>query len=300
MRRCASITLSLLISTAGFPFKALANDGVDMQAAYSALQARAGNCRSQQECAAKNEALAAVGKAAESGRQLNPREQELVARAFPREYFGGKTTQDTMEAAQSADASYGQDEPYKAAIIDWGIAIGLINTAFGSWFMINSGKPDTTAENTNFANAIPSGASWEQLTGGRKASYLRSFTHKNMLGIPVRIQYVVEYKYNLKHNGKGSYLTNVTAYAVHKNIWWGYSVNMSVSIGNPERESGPGGATVAVLPLVVNTVVKTVPKTFSYATVYSVYGNGRLRACETNENGKSCSDISSSVSNSDN
>ena|GEM_PF-6670059 len=295
MRRCACVAMSLIIAAAGFPIVSAADGGNNMQSILPLLRECAKDCRNEDECAARQTALAAVEQATASGRRLTIQEQKLAARAFPSVYF---SSPEAEGHSLSCNQKPGQ-QPFVAAdavatMALVGAVSGVIGLISNVWFVTNSSRPDTNAENTNFVNAVPAGVSWDQLTGGRKASYLHTFTHEGWFAA-VKIQYVVEYTYGRKHKDRGFYLTNVTARPVNKYIPWAFKTFVSIGAGSPEEEPGPEGQHVGVIPLVVNINVESPVRAYGYITRYKVSGTGQLTSCEQQNGTKSCKDITSLV-----
>jgi hypothetical protein len=111
----------------------------------------------------------------------------------------------------------------------------IVNIANKIWKIIKDNKPAVDVK-TTYATAVPKGVDhWGQLNGwSRPVGTKFGFYADNRLGQRVMdVDYVVFRTYNGKYNGKGRFLTNVTALPTKTKVSWGYTLNMSVDAAKP-------------------------------------------------------------------
>jgi hypothetical protein len=155
-------------------------------------------------------------------------------------------------------------------------AVGtIVNVSKTAWDVIKENQPVVDVD-ADYANAIPSVEDWwSNMDGGRGPSW-ESFAYivENAYGITtVDARFRLAWTHSARYKGGGAFIPNATLWVDGLYVAWGYTLNVSVDVGNPEPR-GDREAPVAYLPVTVNITSSTYVTTVSKSYPFALLGTG--------------------------
>lgn len=160
----------------------------------------------------------------------------------------------------------------------------IVNLAEKIWSIIERNQP--VAEiNVKYANAVPYGIQhWTQLQGWSKPKTVKySFVAKNAYGMRVvKVVYQVHFTYGGNYQGKGKFLTGVTAEPISVETAWGYKVSLTAEVPDSTIANvGTHDDPIASMQLQLKWKIHTVIKDLEQKAIYYLDGTGKIKEIAT-------------------
>ncbi len=132
----------------------------------------------------------------------------------------------------------------------------VVNTAALAWQVVTDNKPASSISGS-YANAIPAGANWQDLSAPLKTNTFR-WTFENGWFLPdFTYNLSLHWSYGARWRKGGAFITNCWMEVDDHSIGMGgISVNIACSIGHPENGGSPT-APIAVLPVTIQMSYST-------------------------------------------
>jgi hypothetical protein len=154
-------------------------------------------------------------------------------------------------------------------------AVGtIVNTSKTMWDVIKENQPVVDYDR-DYANAIPSVEDWLNNEGGKGPSW-ESFAYiaENPYGMTtVDVRFRLAWTHSARYKGGGAFIPNATLWVDQHYVAWGYTLNVSVEVGNPENR-GLREMPVAYLPVTVNIDTSTYVNSVGQSYHFGLYGTG--------------------------
>lgn len=155
----------------------------------------------------------------------------------------------------------------------------IVNLAEKIWGIIEKNQPIAEV-NVKYANAVPYGIQhWTQLQGWSKPKTVKySFVAKNAYGMQVvKVVYQVHLTYGGNYQGKGKFLTGVTAEPISVETAWGYKVSLTAEVPDSTIANvGTHDDPIASMQLQLKWKIHTVIKDTEQKAIYYVDGTGKV------------------------
>jgi hypothetical protein len=151
----------------------------------------------------------------------------------------------------------------------------IVNTSKTVWEVIKENHPVVNTD-SDYANAIPSLEDWWANTDGGKGPSWESFAFiaENPYGMTaVDIRFRLAWTHSARYKGGGAFIPNATLWVDNLYVMWGYTVNASVEVGNPENR-GLREVPVAYLPVTVKVDTSTYVNAVSSSLHFGLFGTG--------------------------
>lgn len=156
----------------------------------------------------------------------------------------------------------------------------IVNLAEKIWGIIEKNQPIAEV-NVKYANAVPYGIQhWTQLQGWSKPKTVKySFVAKNAYGIQVvKVVYQVHLTYGGNYQGKGKFLTGVTAEPISVETAWGYKVSLTAEVPDSTIANvGTHDDPIASMQLQLKWKIHTVIKDLEQKAIYYIDGTGKVQ-----------------------
>jgi len=154
---------------------------------------------------------------------------------------------------------------------------GIITIGSKIWKIIEANKPVVNVVHQS-ASALPQGVdSWLDLENWQPpVSKVYMVKYKNLYGMEVvRYSFRVMFTHSGQFNGKGRYISKVSAMPADLAVSWGYTFNSEAVVGDTVN-LGTLDSPVAGMELTINWKVDTVMRHMNQSETFFVTGDGRF------------------------
>jgi hypothetical protein len=151
---------------------------------------------------------------------------------------------------------------------------GVINAGKFAWDIIKDNRPVVT-ESSGFANAIPKGAAWEELTAYQDTNHFSwRWNGPGLIWKDFVFDMRINWSFGAHYHGGGAYITNCWVDILNDDVGvGGYHIDMIARTGNPQNVGSPT-APIAELPVSVTLRYSNWLWGWSGTCSFLVRGNG--------------------------